>query len=201
MVEKEIRHEIHDMSSRIYELQNKQNTLTNGQRYAVVNEVEKSARILRNDLRHLERKLYSQESDDKILQEQIDSLVQQINDLEDIKSDLTARIHTETEHTRQELNNKIIKFMSSELEPIKQNIDENKKEINSLREDFNELRIEIIENDKKRIQSEKERDVKEAERFDKFKMILTAVLAVITGMATLSLWLEPSIRILMNIFF
>lgn len=193
MVEKEIRHEIHDMSSRIYELQNKQNTLTNGQRYAVVNEVEKSARILRNDLRHLERKLYSQESDDKILQEQIDGLIQQINALEDIKSDLITRINTETEHTRQELNDKIINFMSSELQPIKQNIDENKKEINSLREDFNQLRIDIVENDKKR-------EVKAAERFDRFKMILTAVLAVIAGLSTLSLWLEPSIRILMNIF-
>ena len=193
MVEKEIRHEIHDMSSRIYELQNKQNTLTNGQRYAVVNEVEKSARILRNDLRHLERKLYSQESDDKILQEQIDGLVQQINDLEDIKSDLITRINTETEHTRQEMNDKIINFMSSELQPIKQNIDANKKEINSLREDFNQLRIDIVENDKKR-------EVKAAERFDRFKMILTAVLAVIAGLSTLSLWLEPSIRILMNIF-
>lgn len=193
MVEKEIRHEIHDMSSRIYELQNKQNTLTNGQRYAVVNEVEKSARVLRNDLRHLERKLYSQESDDKILQEQIDGLVQQINDLEDIKSDLITRINTETEHTRQEMNDKIINFMSSELQPIKQNIDANKKEINSLREDFNQLRIDIVENDKKR-------EVKEAERFDRFKMILTTVLAVIAGLSTLSLWLEPSIRILMNIF-
>ena len=194
MVEKEIRHEIHDMSSRIYELQSKQNTLTNGQRYAVVNEVEKSARILRNDLRHLERKLYSQESDDKILQEQIDGIVQQINDLEDIKSDLTARIHTETEHTRQELNDKIIKFMSDELQPIKQNIDENKKEINSLREDLYQLRMDIKD-------SNAERDLREAERFDRFKIILTAVLAVIAGISTLSLWLEPSIRVLMNIFF
>ena len=108
MVNEEIRHEIHDMSSKIYELQTKQNTLTNGQRYAAINEIEKCIGPLRNDLHRLERQLYSQGSDDKILQEQIDTILEQINELEDIKSDLTARIHTETEHTRQELNNKII---------------------------------------------------------------------------------------------
>ena len=108
MVENEIRHEIHDMSNRIHELQCKQNTLTNGQRYAAINEIEKSIQPLRNDLHHLERQLFSQESDDKVLQEQIDTILKQINDLEDIKSDLTARINTETERTRQELNDKII---------------------------------------------------------------------------------------------
>ena len=35
MIEKEIRYEIHDMSNRIKELQNTQNTLTNGQRYSL----------------------------------------------------------------------------------------------------------------------------------------------------------------------
>ena len=119
MVQDEIRHEIHDMSSKIYELQAKQNTLTNGQRYAAINEIEKSISPLRKDLHHLEHKMYSQESDDKILQEQIDNILQQINELEDIKSDLIARISTETEATRQELNDKIINYMSTELAPLK----------------------------------------------------------------------------------
>ena len=194
MVENEIRHEIHDMSSKIYELQAKQNTLTNGQRYAAINEIEKSISPLRKDLHHLEHKMYSQESDDKILQEQIDNILQQINDLEDIKSDIIARISTETEATRQELNDKIITYMSSELTPLKETVDDNKKDIKALSNEIKELRNEIINN-------QHEREKKEIARFDNFKIIITAVVGVITAISTISLLLEPSIRTLFNIFF
>ena len=194
MVNEEIRHEIHDMSSKIYELQAKQNTLTNGQRYAAINEIEKCIGPLRNDLHRLERQLYSQGSDDKILQEQIDTILEQINELEDIKSDLTARIHTETEHTRQELNNKIIDFMSNELEPIKKSIKDNQNDIAELKDDITQLRLDIVERDK-------EREVNDAKKFDRFKIILAAVIGVLGGISTLSLWLEPLIRTLINVFF
>ena len=194
MVREELRTEIHDMSNKIYELQTKSEHLSNGQRYAAINEIEKCISPLRNDLRKLEHKLYSQESDDKLLQEQIDNILKQINELEDIKSDLTARINTETEHTRQELNNKIISFMSSELEPIKKSIEGNKNDIVAIKEEINQLRLDMIKHDK-------ELEVKEAERFDKFKVIITAAVAVVTAISTLSLLLEPSIRTLMNIFF
>lgn len=194
MVNEEIRHEIHDMSSKIYELQAKQNTLTNGQRYAAINEIEKCIGPLRNDLHRLERQLYSQGSDDKILQEQIDTILEQINELEDIKSDLTARIHTETEHTRQELNDKIIDFMSNELEPIKKSIKDNQNDIADLKDDITQLRLDIVERDK-------EREVNDAKKFDRFKIILAAVIGVLGGISTLSLWLEPLIRTLINVFF
>ena len=194
MVQDEIRHEIHDMSSKIYELQAKQNTLTNGQRYAAINEIEKSISPLRKDLHHLEHKMYSQESDDKILQEQIDNILQQINDLEDIKSDIIARISTETEATRQELNDKITTYMSSELTPLKETVDDNKKDIKAISDEIKELRNEIINN-------QHEREKKEIARFDNFKIIITAVVGVITAISTISLLLEPSIRTLFNIFF
>ncbi len=194
MVQDEIRHEIHDMSSKIYELQAKQNTLTNGQRYAAINEIEKSISPLRKDLHHLEHKMYSQESDDKILQEQIDNILQQINDLEDIKSDIIARISTETEATRQELNDKIITYMSSELTPLKETVDDNKKDIKAISDEIKELRNEIINN-------QHEREKKEIARFDNFKIVITAVVGVITAISTISLLLEPSIRTLFNIFF
>ena len=194
MVQDAIRHEIHDMSSKIYELQAKQNTLTNGQRYAAINEIEKSISPLRKDLHHLEHKMYSQESDDKILQEQIDNILQQINDLEDIKSDIIARISTETEATRQELNDKITTYMSSELTPLKETVDDNKKDIKAISDEIKELRNEIINN-------QHEREKKEIARFDNFKIIITAVVGVITAISTISLLLEPSIRTLFNIFF
>ena len=190
----EIRHEIHDMSSKIYELQAKQNTLTNGQRYAAINEIEKSISPLRKDLHHLEHKMYSQESDDKILQEQIDNILQQINDLEDIKSDLITRINTETEATRQELNDKIITYMSAELTPLKEIIEENKTQIKSISKEIQDLRDEIINN-------QHEQEKKEIARFDNFKVLITAVVGVITALSTISILLEPSIRTLFNVFF
>ena len=190
----EIRHEIHDMSSKIYELQAKQNTLTNGQRYAAINEIEKSISPLRKDLHHLEHKMYSQESDDKLLQEQIDNILQQINDLEDIKSDLIKRINTENETMRQELNDKIITYMSAELTPLKEAIEDNKKDIKAISKEIQDLRNEIINN-------QHEREKKEIARFDNFKIVITAVVGVITAISTISLLLEPSIRTLFNIFF
>lgn len=194
MVQDEIRHEIHDMSSKIYELQAKQNTLTNGQRYAAINEIEKSISPLRKDLHHLEHKMYSQESDDKLLQEQIDNILQQINDLEDIKSDLIKRINTENETMRQELNDKIITYMSAELTPLKEAIEDNKKDIKAISKEIQDLRNEIINN-------QHEREKKEIARFDNFKIVITAVVGVITAISTISLLLEPSIRTLFNIFF
>lgn len=194
MVEKETHRKIRDIANKIYELQAKQNTLTNGQRYAAINEIEKIISPLRNDLYHLEHKLYSQESDDKLLREQINTVLKQINDLEDIKSDLNARIQAETEQTRKEMNNKIIDFMTNELKPIKKSIDENRKEITNIQNDITQLRLDIIE-------SNKEREIKEVARFDKFKIGLTAVVAVLTGLSALTLWLEPSIRTLLNILF
>ena len=190
----EIRHEIHDMSSKIYELQAKQNTLTNGQRYAAINEIEKSISPLRKDLHHLEHKMYSQESDDKLLQEQIDNILQQINDLEDIKSDLIKRINTENETMRQELNDKIITYMSAELTPLKEAIEDNKKDIKAISKEIQDLRNEIINN-------QHEREKKEIARFDNFKIVITAVVGVITAISTISLLLEPSIRTLFSIFF
>ena len=194
MVQDEIRHEIHDMSSKIYELQAKQNTLTNGQRYAAINEIEKSISPLRKDLHHLEHKMYSQESDDKLLQEQIDNILQQINDLEDIKSDLIKRINTENETMRQELNDKIITYMSAELTPLKEAIEDNKKDIKAISKEIQDIRNEIINN-------QHEREKKEIARFDNFKIVITAVVGVITAISTISLLLEPSIRTLFNIFF
>ena len=194
MVEQEIRHEIHDMSSRIKELQDTQNTLTNGQRYAAINEIEKSIQPLRNDLHHLERALYSQESDDKVLQEQIDKILIQISSLEDIKSDLTTRINTETEHTRQELNDKIINFMTRELKPIQESINNNQSEITAIKESINELKLEIVN-------FKKDQEINSAKRFDKVSLILAGVIGVVAGVSTLSVVLEPFVRTLIGIFF
>lgn len=194
MVGQEIRHEIHDMSSRIKELQDTQNTLTNGQRYAAINEIEKSIQPLRNDLHHLERALYSQESDDKVLQGQIDKILIQISSLEDIKSDLTTRINTETEHTRQELNDKIINFMTKELKPIQESIKNNQSEITAIKESINDLKLEIVN-------FKKDQEINSAKRFDKASLILAGVIGVVAGVSTLSVALEPFVRTLIGIFF
>ena len=194
MVDELLHKEISDISNRIYELQQKSEHLTNGQRYAVINEIEKSICQLRNDLRNLEHQLYTQKTNDENLKKDIEVLEKQINDLENIKSDLTARINTETEHTRQELNDKIILFMSQELTPIKESIENNKEDIQDIKNSINSLKEDINE-------YKKNQEIKEVARFDHFKMILTAVVATLAALSTLSLWLEPTIRLIMNVFF
>ena len=194
MVDELLHKEISNISDRIYELQQKSEHLTNGQRYAVINEIEKSIYQLRNDLRNLEHQLYTQKTNDEKLKKDIRVLEKQINDLENIKSDLTARINTETEHTRQELNDKIILFMSQELTPMKESIENNKEDMQEIKEEINALKNDI--NDYK-----KKQEIKEVARFDHFKMILTAVVAALAALSTLSLWLEPTIKLIMNVFF
>lgn len=194
MTDESLRQEIDAIAKMIYELQQKSEQLTNGQRYAVINEIEKSIYQLRSDLRHLEHQLYTQQTNDETLQKDIKILEKQINDLENIKSDLNARIHTENEHTRQELNDKIILFMSQELTPIKKSIENNKEDAQDIKNDIQALKNEFTE-------YKKNQEIKEVARFDHFKMIITAVVAALAAISTLSLWLEPSIRTIMQIFF
>lgn len=191
---KKLEGQIHDMSEKIYELQAKTEKLTNGQRYAAISEIEKSIAPLRNDLNHLERKLYSQQYDEQEISHQIDLILNQISELENLKSDLNARINTETEHTRQEFHETTIKILKEEIRPLRTSLEKNQKEISNLKSDVGDLRLEIITN-------EKNRGIKEAQKFDHFKWVLTAIIAVLAGLSTLSLYLEPSIRMIFHIFF
>lgn len=204
MVEKLLRTEIHDMSNKIYELQEKTEHLTNGQRYAAINEIEKLIQPLRNDLRNLEHQLYTQQSNDESIQKDINQVVKQIDELENIKSDLTQRINTETEHMRKEFNTNIIKFMSEELSPIKEDIANNKQEIISIKEDISTLRVDIRDEFASIKKDEAEyrhaQEIEQAKRFDKFKVLITIVLSVISAISAISLWLEPAIRTLAQVF-
>lgn len=186
--------EIHDMSEKIYELQEKTEHLTNGQRYAAINEIEKSITPLRRDLHTLERELYDQKHDDVKINTQIDQILDQIRDLEDIKSDLTKKINTESEATRQEFNDKIITFMKEELSPIKDSIESNQAEILNVQKDITDLRLEMI-------QKEKDREIAESKKFDKFKWVVTISVATLTSLSALSLWLEPAVQTLIRILF
>lgn len=189
----ELRTELHDMSEKIFQLQEKTEHLTNGQRYAAINEIEKNIAPLRKDLRNLEYELYNQQHDDEEIKSQIDTILNQINELEDLKSDLTQRINTENEHTRQELNDKIINFMKDELEPIKQSVQGNQEDMQEIKKDLTNLRLEMIEN-------EKNRQIQEAAKYDKFKWIVTGVVGVVGGLGTLFIFLQPAIKVLLNIF-
>ena len=200
-MEQYIRTEIHDMSEKIYELQEKTEHLTNGQRYAAINEIEKSIAPLRNDLHHLEHDLYSQNSDTEYIMQQINQILQQINELENIKSDLTARINTETEHTRQELNDKIIQAIETSIQPLVESIDENKREIKELSKSIQENKEEVSQLKIDLITAEKNREIKDTARFDRLKWILTAVVAILSALSFLSLYLEPSIHLLTQVFF
>ena len=193
-MEQRLKEEIHDMSEKIYELQQKTEHLTNGQRYAAINEIEKSIAPLRNDLHHLERTLYQQKTVDIEINNEIDKILVQISDLENLKSDLLRRINTENEHTRKFYHDEVMQFMREEISPLRESVLENKEEINSLKELINEYKDQLKE-------SEYQREIQNAERFDRFKMGLTAVLATLGGISALSLYFQPAIQTLLRILF
>lgn len=193
-MEKRLKEEIHDMSEKIYDLQAKTEHLTNGQRYAAINEIEKSIAPLRNDLHHLERTLYQQKTVDIEINNEIDKILTQISDLENLKSDLIQRINTETEHTRKYYHDEVMQFMREEISPLRDSVLENKDEINQLKELINEYKDQVKD-------AEHDREIKDAERFDRFKMGLTAVLSGLAGLSALSLYFQPAIQTLLRILF
>lgn len=190
----QIKNELHDMSEKIYDLQAKTEHLTNGQRYAAINEIEKSIAPLRNDLHRLEYKIHNQQHNEVETNKEIDRILHQIADLENIKSDLIARINTETEHTRKYYHDEVMQFMRDEITPLRQEIKSNKSEVNDIKEMIKDLKkdMEI---------AEKNRELKDAEKFDRFKWLITAVVGFITALSALALWLEPAIQVLFHIFF
>ena len=196
-MEERLQDEIHDMSEKIFALQAKTEHLTNGQRYAAINEIEKSIAPLRNDVHHLENKIYNQQHNAKELTKEIDRILQQITDLENLKSDLITRINTETEHTRKYYHDEVMQFMREEITPLRETVNENKEEIDSLRiyikDEFNAMKFELLED-------QKNRELQEAKKFDKIKWILTGVVAVITPLSVLSLYFEPAIQTFIHIF-
>lgn len=192
-----IKDELHDMSEKIYELQAKTEHLTNGQRYAAINEIEKSIAPLRNDLHHLERKLYNQQHNEAEISKEIDRILEQISELENIKSDLITRINTETEHTRKYYHDEIMEFMRDEITPLRATVNNNEKEINELKtyikDEFAKMKFELLE-------EQKNRELDEAKKYDKLKWILTGVVSVITPLSVLSLYFEPAIQTFIHIF-
>lgn len=191
---KQLRKDVLNIADKIYELQEKTEHLSNGQRYAAINEIEKNIAPLRSDLRHLEYQLYTQQHNNEDIKKEIEEVLQEINDLSDIKSDLVARINTETEHTRQFYHEETMKFFKEEISPLHDEIKDNKKEVGEVKELIHDL-------DKKIIESDKNREIKDAERFDNFKMIITAVVAVLGGVSALSLYFQPAIQTLIRILF
>lgn len=189
--------EIHDMSEKIYELQAKTEHLTNGQRYAAINEIEKSIAPLRNDVHHLERKIYNQQHNAEEITKDIDRILQQIVELENLKSDLLARINTETEHTRKYYHDEVMQFMREEITPLREDISENKQDIDNLKiyikDEFNNMKFELLED-------QKNRELQEAKKFDKIKWILTGTVSIITPLSVLSLYFEPAIQTFIHIF-
>lgn len=190
----QLKNELHDMSEKIYDLQAKTEHLTNGQRYAAINEIEKNIAPLRNDLHRLEYKLYNQQHNEAETNKEIERILHQISDLENLKSDLIARINTETEHTRKYYHNEVMQFMREEIAPLREDITSNKSEITEVKEMIKDLKNDIE-------LAEKNRELKDAEKFDRFKWIITGVVGIITAFSALALWLEPAIQILFHIFF
>jgi chromosome segregation ATPase len=195
---KDLKREIHDMSEKIFELQAKTEHLTNGQRYAAINEIEKSIAPLRKDLHHLEYKLYNQQHSDEEVSKEIDYILDQISELAKLKSDLTKRINTENESTRKYYHNEVMKFMREEMTPLRESIKKNDSDLTNFKE---EIKEEIIKLKFDLNEADKERQLKEAERFDQLKMIITAVVAVLGGISALALYFQPAIQTIVRILF
>lgn len=190
----QLRTEVQDIQNKIYELQQKTEHLSNGQRYAAINEIEKNINPLRTDLKLLEKELDRQDDFDKKIEQRFNIVLDQINALEDIKSDLNAKILTENEHIRKDMNDNLLTYMTNELTPLKKSVEQNRKEISDLNTDLQNFKDEYTS-------KQLEKELEDAKKYDKIKLILTGMVAVLTAGAGLVVFLKPAFNLLLQIFF
>lgn len=190
----QLRTEVQDIQNKIYELQQKTQHLSNGQRYAAINEIEKNINPLRTDLKLLEKELDRQDDFDKKIEQRFNIVLDQINALEDIKSDLNAKILTENEHIRKDMNDNILTYMTNELTPLKQSVEQNRKEITNLNTDLQNFKDEYAS-------KQLEKELEDAKKYDKLKWVLTGIGAVVTAGGALVVFLKPVFNLLLQIFF
>ena len=196
----------------INDLQLKTEKLSNGQRYAAINEIDKALIPLKKDLKSLERELHERENIDIEIQGQCRTLEAEITNLENIRSDLNARIQTENDHIRQELNDRVISHINevkaqNEImsKDFKSYIDEKiipiEKEMISLQNKTNNNSYDIDELVKK-MEEYSDKLAKNSEQESKrVKTIITTIAAILTAFTAISLWLEPALHVLINVFF
>ena len=190
----QLRTEVQDIQNKIYELQQKTEHLSNGQRYAAINEIEKNINPLRTDLKLLEKELDRQDDFDKKIEQRFNIVLDQINALEDIKSDLNAKILTENEHIRKDMNKNLLTYMTNELTPLKESVEQNRREISDLNTDLQNFKDEYTS-------KQLEKELEDAKKYDKLKLILTGIVAVLTAGAGLVVFLKPAFNLLLQIFF
>ena len=196
----------------INDLQLKTEKLSNGQRYAAINEIDKALIPLKKDLKSLERELHKRENIDIEIQGQCKTLETEITNLENIKSDLNARIQTENDHTRQELNDKIIShinelktqneimikdfksYIDEKIIPIEKEMINLQNKTNNNSYDIDKL-VEKMEEYSDKLAKNSEQESK------KTKTIITTIAAILAAFTTISLWLEPALHVLINVFF
>lgn len=196
----------------INDLQLKTEKLSNGQRYAAINEIDKALIPLKKDLKSLERELHERENIDIEIQGQCRTLEAEITNLENIRSDLNARIQTENDHIRQELNDRVISHINevkaqNEImsKDFKSYIDEKiipiEKEMINLQNKTNNNSYDIDELEKK-MEEYSDKLAKNSEQESKrIKTIITTITAILTAFTAISLWLEPALHVLINVFF
>ena len=98
-------------------------------------------------------------------------------------------------------NQKIITTIQKNIQPLAETIQENQQDIRDLNKSLQENKNEIAELKINLIQAEKDREIKDTARFDRFKWVLTAVVAIFSALSFLSVYLEPSIHILTQVLF
>lgn len=180
--------------NKMRDLELKTEKLSNGQRYAAINEIDKALVPLKNNLKFLEHELHERENTDIEIKGQYRTLQAEITNLENVRSDLDTRIKIENEHTRDILNEKIINHVEQKISPINAKLkgidlilNEHKTDMTTLTEEIKNLRKEITEQNNK--------------NSARTKTIITTISAIIVAITTITLFLEPALRLIANIFF
>ena len=145
-------------------------------------------------MKFLEHELHERENTDIEIKGQYRTLQAEITNLENVRSDLDTRIKIENEHTRDILNEKIINHVEQKISPINAKLkgidlilNEHKTDMTTLTEEIKNLRKEITEQNNK--------------NSARTKTIITTISAIIVAITTITLFLEPALRLIANIFF
>ena len=197
MNEKELNAKIDIIIDEMKELEKNSQSLTNGERYAAINIIEKQVNPLRSDLKVLEQELRKEKDLNSQLYIDYERILNTVSELRDLKSDINRKIQTDNEHLRIQMNQEIVNLFKTELTPIHNDIKQlncNMQDLTiSTQQQFNEL-------DRKILMNEEERKTQEAQRFSKLTQIFTGAVGIIAALSAIALYFEPPIHGLLHAF-
>lgn len=145
-MEKNLENQIQSIHEDVKKLREQSKTLTNGDRYRLMKDVENRIHPLQAQLRSLEHQMLQQETTEDEIEKQYQQLLLNITELKDFKSELKQKIDTENENNKKYTDQRIQQCMNNDVKPLRSKLEEVEDNINKVEDNINKLQENSTKN-------------------------------------------------------